>query len=232
MSDGGTLTIQTSGSPSDGRSTAEQLARLTVTDTGTGMDAATRARLFEPYFTTKSPGHGTGLGLVTVRQLISRTGGRISVDSELGRGTTVHIDLPRIDDTSAGGATEVSDGTSDRPHTILVTEDDAAVRALTRFVLARSGYTVLEAADGPTALRVANTHPGPIHLLITDLLLPGMTGRRLADRLAARRPGLKVLYLSALGADVVAKGETGATILAKPFRTADLTRAVGKLFSG
>lgn len=231
MPDGGTLTIQTSGVPADERNSAQQFARLTVTDTGKGMDAATRARLFEPYFTTKPPGRGTGLGLVSVRQIIRRAGGRVSVDSEPGRGTTVDIDLPKVDDTSVGGVTEVSDGGSDRPHTVLVTENDAATRALTRFVLARSGYAVLEAADGPAALNIADGHPGPIHLLITDLLLPGMTGRRLADRLVARRPGLKVLYLSALGADAVTAGEPGVKVLAKPFDPADLTRAVGELLS-
>jgi len=232
MPTGGTLTIQTSAATPGGRDPSGgpgQFARLTVADTGVGMDAPTRARLFEPFFTTKPPGRGTGLGLVTVRQIAGRAGGRVSVDSEPGRGTAVHVDLPRVEDTSAGGTTVVPAAAGDGPRTILVAEDAAPVRALTRHVLGRSGYTILEAADGPSALRVADAHPGRIHLLVTDLLMPGMTGRQLARRLAAGRPGLKVLYLSGLGADVAAASDPGAAFLSKPFRTADLARTVAAL---
>jgi CheY-like chemotaxis protein len=193
------------------------------------MDPATRARLFEPYFTTKPPGRGTGLGLTTVKSIVGRAGGRVSVESGPGKGTAIHIDLPAVEDTAAGGPTDGPGDSADRRPTILVVEDDVAVRTLTRYVLDGAGYTILEAADGPAALRIAETHAGPIHLLVTDLLMPGMTGRQLADRLTALRPGLKVLYLSGLGADAAAASHPGAAFLEKPFRPADLTRLVTQL---
>lgn len=233
MPHGGAVTIRTSRPPAaagrDPPAGRGPEVRLTVADTGAGIDAATRARLFEPYFTTKPPGRGTGLGLTTVKSVVSRAGGRVSVESEPGRGTAVHVDLQRVEDTAVSGSTDGPGEPTDGSPTILVAEDDAAVRALIRHVLGRGRYTVLEAADGPAALRAAEAHVGPIHLLISDLLMPGMTGRQLADRLTAVRPGLKVLYLSGLGADVAAASHPGAAFLDKPFRPADLAQLVTEL---
>jgi len=170
---------------------------VSVTDTGVGMDAQTQARIFEPFFTTKEAGKGTGLGLSTVYGIVRQWGGTIDFNSEMGRGTTFKIYLPRfsgdprIHQRSAAPASRVQ-GTG----TILLTEDDEMVRALASRVLSRDGYRVLEAPNGDAAILICERHPEPIHLLITDIVMPGITGRDLADRLEKLRPGLKILYMS------------------------------------
>src|SRR5262249_49074961 len=160
-------------------------AVLSVSDTGVGMDAATKARLFEPFFTTKKVGEGTGLGLATVYGVVKQSGGDICVRSAPGEGTTFTLFLPTSKEPAAGGkqrenapaapATAVQE-------TVLVVEDDDAVRVLVRLVLTRQGYEVLEARDGESALALVKTYDGPIHLLVSDVVMPGVSGPDLATK--------------------------------------------------
>ncbi len=197
---------------------------LTVSDTGTGMDAATRARLFEPFFTTKDPGRGTGLGLATVATIVRRCGGRIDVFSEPGIGTMFRIYLPRDPATSVGAWLEPP-----RPYagseTILLVSADGATQALARLVLRGNGYTIVEARDGQAALSLASGHDGPIHLLVADAALPDMAAVQLAEELQPRWPGLRLLILSGPAApshDVAPP----AIVLTKPFTPEALARQI------
>jgi CheY-like chemotaxis protein len=170
---------------------------LAVSDTGVGMDALTQARIFEPFFTTKEAGKGTGLGLSTVYGIVQQAGGAIWVYSELGRGTTFKLYLPRVGGDPrphqpSAAAAEKERGTE----TILLTEDDEMVRALASTVLSSYGYRVLESANGTEAISICERHAEAIHLLITDVVMPGMSGRALVDRLAKLRPEIKALYMS------------------------------------
>ena len=192
------------------------------------MDEQTRARLFEPFFTTKEQGKGTGLGLSTVYGIVKQSAGFIWVYSEPGHGTTFKIYLPRVHEdpvaAQPAASTEVR-GTE----TIVVAEDAEGVRAVVQTVLRRNGYTVLPAPDGQTALDLVATHPEPIHLLITDVIMPGMSGRQLADRLRELRPGLKVLFVSGYTDDAIIRHgmlEPGIAFLQKPFTPESLTRKV------
>ena len=215
---GGRLTIATA-------ARAEQV-RLTVSDTGSGMDAETRAQIFEPFFTTKEEGKGTGLGLSTVFGIVHQSGGRIAVNSELGRGTTFTIDLPR----GAAAPPEGADGSADAvtgggSESILVVEDDEAIRALVRGVLEASGYDVRVAAEAEEALA------GPdADLLVTDILMPGMNGRDLAARILERAPGTRVIFISGYTGDQVELVEN-ARFLAKPFTPSELLKQVQALLA-
>jgi two-component system, cell cycle sensor histidine kinase and response regulator CckA len=202
---------------------------LAVSDTGCGMDAETQAHIFEPFFTTKQQGKGTGLGLSTVYGVIEQSGGRISVESELLHGTTFRIYLPQseIQQPVAAdhGQMELPVGTE----TVLVVEDESAVRGLVYQVLKRSGYNVLEAQHGAEALRIVLQHPGPIHLLLTDLVMPLMGGRDLAKRLLSMRKDIKVLYMSGYADDsAIRQGELepGTDFIQKPFSPDSLSRKV------
>ena len=218
-------------------------ARLTVSDDGHGMDATTRARIFEPFFTTKDQGKGTGLGLSTVYGTVRQAGGFITVESEPGRGTRFSVYLPREEAGDAADSTDVypahtrTDTTpepgSHTPPTginILVVEDERPVRALMKKILGRKGYVVLEAADGEDALRVAAAFPGEIHLLVTDLVMPGLGGREVAERLVGERPDLRTIFVSGYTADeVVRRGVVSGehVFLGKPFTPAALVACVG-----
>ncbi len=203
---------------------------VAVSDTGVGMDAETQRRLFEPFFTTKPVGQGTGLGLATVYGIVKQSGGYIWVYSEPGLGTTFKIYLPQVDeqpdDNRPGVALADVPGGSE---TILVVEDNLALRSVTWRRLAASGYTVLLAVDGEAALALADTHPEPIDLLLTDVVMPNLGGAELARRLGALRPGLRVLFMSGYtdGA-IVQHGvlEEGVVLLEKPFSGERLLRAV------
>lgn len=197
---------------------------LAVTDNGCGMDAQTQAHLFEPFFTTKEKGKGTGLGLATVYGIVKQSGGYIWVYSEPGRGTTFKVYLPRIEQEVAklrtsedvGGAKPGRRATE----TVLLVEDEEGVRQLTHDYLETSGYTVIQAADGHTALELARMHQGPIHILATDIVMPGISGRELAERVARIRPEMKVLFMSGYtDQSVVQHGmlESGSVLLQKPF---------------
>jgi CheY-like chemotaxis protein len=203
---------------------------LTVTDTGSGMDEATRARIFEPFFTTKEPGKGTGLGLSTVYGIIKQSGGFIWVESEPGQGTTFKIYLPQVADTDEPEARSLEPA---RPslgaETILLAEDEEQVRALARRCLEGMGYRVLAASRADEALRMAERYAGPIHLLLADVVMPGGSGPELAARLAARHPEMRVLYMSGYTDDaIVHRGAIapGIELLEKPFNPATLARKV------
>ena len=203
---------------------------LVVRDTGIGMDADTQAHLFEPFFTTKGPGKGTGLGLATVYGIVKQSGGYIAVESEPGRGTGFTIYLPRIE--RAAEAVTPGPAGAGTPHgseTILLVEDEEGVRDLTREILETSGYRVLEARHGAEALRVGEQHPGPVHLLVSDVVMPQMDGRELADRLRALRPDLRVLFMSGYTADALGHHsalDPGTNLLPKPFSPDALARRV------
>jgi CheY-like chemotaxis protein len=201
---------------------------LSVTDTGTGMDEATQQRMFEPFFTTKPTDKGTGLGLATVYGLVKQYEGAVRVRSALGKGTTFEIYLP-----SALAATESAPvASADRTEavgTILLVEDEPAVRAVARRVLERAGYAVIEAPDGQTALRIAETRPSAIHLLLTDVVMPGMGGEQLADRFMAKRAETRVLFASGHpheAEELRGIRESKHAYLKKPFTPDELLRAV------
>jgi len=237
MSRGGKLTIETANVELDNAYAREHVSfrpgsyvMLAVSDTGCGMDAATQARIFEPFFTTKEVGKGTGLGLSTVYGIVKQSDGNIWVYSEPGRGTTFKIYLPRVE----GAVETVEPGVAPAravrgSETILLVEDDHAVRVLARSVLQAHGYTVLEASQGKEALFLSGQHEGPIHLMVTDTVMPGMSGRDLAERLKPSRPNMKVLFMSGYtDKAIVHHGELvpGTAFLQKPFTPDALARKV------
>ena len=199
---------------------------LAISDTGNGMDEATVSRVFEPFFTTKEVGKGTGLGLATVYGIVKQSAGHILVYSEPGYGTTFKIYLPSADHKiGLGSKTEVETVAPKRQGTtILLVEDDEIMRSLTRQLLQEHGYTVVEADDGKSALEWVQSHPGPIDLLLTDVVMRRMSGPELVERLNASHPNLKVVYMSGYTGELIAEREVlrrGITLLEKPFtRTA------------
>ena len=237
MPNGGKLTIETQNVELDaayvrGHISAQPgpYAMIAVSDTGVGMDAATQARIFEPFFTTKEIGKGTGLGLATVYGIVKQSGGWIWVYSEPGQGTTFKIYLPRVTEAVPPAAVTPAPPASVRgSETILLVEDDEMIRNLVQKVLQANGYRVLVAANGRDAEQVAGQHDGPIHLLVTDVVMPGMNGREVAERLAAARAGVRVLYLSGYTDDAIVHHgvlEPGVAFLQKPFTPAVLGRRV------
>jgi CheY-like chemotaxis protein len=192
------------------------------------MDAATRAHAFEPFFTTKEKGKGTGLGLATVYGIVKQSGGFVSLQSEQGHGTTFEIFLPRVDGAPTPAASAALPAPPPGTETVLLVEDEGMLRELAREVLEASGYRVLEAAGGEEALRVAAAHEGTIHLLLTDVVMPGISGRMVAERVAASRPEIKVLYTSGYTDDAVLQRgvQAGTAFLQKPFTTTALAQKV------
>jgi two-component system cell cycle sensor histidine kinase/response regulator CckA len=243
MPAGGNLTIETADidmSETLGRDLttvpAGHYVMLAITDSGTGMDEHTKARIFEPFFTTKEQGKGTGLGLATVYGIVKQSGGFIWVYSEPGHGTTFKIYLPRVEGAAEAlvppaGPAEVPRGTE----TVLIVEDEAAVRALAKMALARKGYRVLEAANGGEALLLCEAEQAPIHLLVTDVVMPGLGGADLAQRFAPLRPDMKVLFISGYTDQAAAshgKMPPGAAHLEKPFSLDALARKVREVLDG
>src|SRR5579885_390075 len=241
MPRGGVLTIATANAELDERSGSTHMAvkpgayvSLSVTDTGSGMDAETRARLFEPFFTTKGSGKGTGLGLSTVLGIVKRSGGNLEVASEPGQGTRVAVYLPRIDQPAVVEAEKAHPRARHGWETILIVEDEEMVRALVRQTLERAGYRILEAAEPNTARNLCNTYTGQVHLLITDVVLPKQGGRELAQALMRLRPGMKVLFMSGYAHEGLPEGwdEAGWPFLQKPFTPSVLLHKVREVLEG
>jgi PAS domain S-box-containing protein len=206
-------------------------ARLTVKDNGIGMDAETQAKIFEPFFTTKEKGKGTGLGLAMVYGFVKQSGGYIDVSSEVGAGTTFHIYLPIIEDGAAieGKTLPASPDLFSGNETILLVEDEDSLRELARHSLQTLGYQVLSAGNAAAALRISDSYEGSIDLLLTDVVMPGLNGRLLADRLCERRPSLSVLFMSGYtGQTIGAHGvlAEGSFFIAKPFMKDALAKKV------
>ncbi len=236
MPGGGRLTIHTDGVVlgagdvmRDRDAVPGTYVRITVVDTGIGMDATTRAHVFEPFFTTKEVGKGNGMGLATVYGIVRQSGGRVACASEPHLGTTITIDLPRVEPSEPIPAAGLETPTPRGSETILLVEDEKAVRTFARRVLSGLGYAVLEAASGPDALVIAEARSSPIDLLVTDVRMPQMQGPELARRLRAVRPDLPVLLASGFPgdhADWAAEGLAGVRLVAKPFDAGTLGRAV------
>jgi PAS domain S-box-containing protein len=203
---------------------------LAVRDTGTGMDAAIQARVFEPFFTTKEQGKGTGLGLSMVYGIVQQSGGSIWVSSEVGHGTTFEIYFPRVDQAPEPADEEPAiHGMPGGTETVLVVEDEPELREIVRETLEARGYTVLEAGHGAEALDVATRHTGPIHLLLTDVVMPTMNGADLARALSPQRPGMAVLFVSGYTDDAISRHgvlEPGVAFLEKPFNPGELAHRV------
>jgi two-component system, cell cycle sensor histidine kinase and response regulator CckA len=242
MPTGGRLTVETqnvvldeayAATQSDARPGPHVL--LAVSDTGQGMSPEVMGKAFEPFFTTKGVGRGTGLGLATVYGIVRQAGGHVGVYSEVGVGTTFKAYFPRAETTPGEGRPDRDTAPGRGTETVLVVEDDAAVRALTRRVLTGHGYTVLEAADGDEAARIADAHGGPVHLLVTDVVMPGAGGRVVAEDLARRLPGLRVLFMSGYTDDAVVRHgvlHDRVHFLQKPFTGPTLAAKVRAVLDG
>jgi CheY-like chemotaxis protein len=237
MPTGGQLTIETRNVELDASFARTHLkvrpgpyVLLAVSDTGHGMTDEVKARIFEPFFTTKEPGKGTGLGLATVFGIVQQSGGVVDVYSEVGVGTTFKIYLPCVGEAPTvppppSGSKVPPRGTE----TVLLVEDEDVVRALSHHILTGCGYTVLEAMDGNRALRLAGEHSGPIDLLITDVVLPDLGGRALAERVRERYPALKVLFVSGYTEDAIVRHgvlSEQVEFLQKPFSPLALSARV------
>ncbi len=237
MPQGGKLTIETCNVELD-----EQYAEshvevqpgryvlLAVSDTGHGMTQDVKTRIFEPFFTTKEQGKGTGLGLATVFGIVKQSGGHVEVYSEVGNGTSFKVYLPALEQETTNEPPPIAFvQTPSGSETLLLVEDEEKVRTLTRTALQASGYTLLEAPNGPEAIKLYEQYPGPVHMLVTDVVMPEMGGRNLAERLISLRPGLKVLYLSGYTTDAVVRHgvlEAEVAFLQKPFSMAGLAKKV------
>jgi PAS domain S-box-containing protein len=242
MPEGGKLTIQTANVNLDDDLRREYsyiqpgpYVMLSVSDDGHGMDKETQARIFEPFFTTKEKGKGTGLGLSTVYGIVKQSGGYVFVNSEVERGTTFRIYLPRVEDAAEPlGQVRTAQAASGGSETVLLVEDEESVRQLVRETLEAKGYQVLEADQGEVALRIASSHQDAIHMLITDVMMPGMSGRELARQLSASHPQTKVLFLSGYTEDAILHQgglDPGTAFLQKPFTLQALSRKVREVLN-
>jgi CheY-like chemotaxis protein len=242
MPNGGTVAIETGQAAFDEAYSQEhfevtpgEYVMLAVSDAGVGMDAETRLHLFEPFFTTKGPGQGTGLGLATTYGIVKQSGGHIWLYSEPGTGTTFKIYFPKVTEDAEGALEHLLPAPARGSETVLFVEDEDAVRSVLTAVLERHGYRVLAASDPAGAIEVARTHPGPIHVLVTDVVMPGSGGRALAERIDAIRPGIRTLFISGYTEDaIVRQGVLDANVafLPKPFSPETLARVVGEVLHG
>ena len=200
---------------------------LTISDTGVGMDAETQAHIFEPFFTTKAQGKGTGLGLATVYGVVKQSGGYIWVYSEPGVGATFKLYLPRVLDELQTNRPPDIGNSHQAAATVLVVEDEVSLRTFTCTLLQNSSYTVLEAGDGDEALALAGQYKPPIHLLLTDMIMPGMNGPAVAEKLASLHPEAKVLFMSGY-TGFVSRGliDPHAVLVSKPFTREELLRKI------
>ena len=212
---------------------------LSVKDNGCGMDEKTRSRIFEPFFTTKETGKGTGLGLSMVYGTVQQSGGSITAISEPGRGTTIRIWFPRVEEQESAAIrqpVQVSEAhASGAAETVLVVDDEDGVRRVAREFLKIKGFSVLEAREAREAIHVASQHAGPIHVLLTDVVMPGMKGEELVEQISALRPDVKVLYMSAYTEDAVLNLgilAPGTNFIEKPFGPDDLARKVREVLHG
>jgi PAS domain S-box-containing protein len=237
MPNGGKICIRTASANLDDSYRAENTlikhgpyVMISVSDTGEGMDRETQARIFEPFFTTKEKGKGTGLGLSTVYGIIKQSGGYVFVQSELNRGTIFTIYFPRVDEPcDVLDSPALSAAAAGGSETVLLVEDEESVRQLVRETLEARGYGVLEAGNGNAALALASRHTDPIHLVITDVIMPGLNGHELAHQLLSLRPDLKVLYLSGYAQDAFPPSESQKAFLQKPFTLQSLSRKVREI---
>jgi PAS domain S-box-containing protein len=242
MPGGGRLVIETSNVQIDDTYvkthmgvTPGDFVMVAVSDTGEGMDSATRQSIFEPFFTTKKRGKGTGLGLATVYGTVKQGGGDIWVYSEPGQGTTFKLYFPRVAEPATEGVARESEPAKSRGgETVLLVEDEVQVRNLTDRMLQNLGYRVLAAGSGDEAIRIARTHPGKVALLISDVVMPGMSGKQVADALVALRPDIKVLYLSGYTEHTVVHHgvlDSSVDFLAKPFTREALSQKVHEVLT-
>jgi CheY-like chemotaxis protein len=243
MPDGGMVKIETANRDvsesrvhAQGQAPPGRYVIVSVQDAGSGIDASTLTRIFDPFFTTKEPGKGTGLGLSTVHGIVHQSGGYIGVDSTVRRGTTFTIYLPRITEpvTVTAAATGTPQALMRGTETVLLVEDEEDVRQLSAEILKTCGYTVLETGDPLEALTIGEQRNGAIDLLLTDMVMPGMRGSELAERLAATNPKLRVLRMSGYAEEMIAAAasEPARLFLPKPFTPHDLAKTVRQALAG
>lgn len=235
MPEGGTLTISTRNIPGQGAADdlPHGMVELSVADTGTGMDQETLGRIFEPFFTTRPQGSGTGLGLSAVHGIVQQSGGEIAVKSARGEGTTFAIRLPRVE--AEPETPPALDSSGSHSGTILLVDDEDVIRNVAARILRRGGYEVMEAGSAADAIALASGLENPIHLLLTDVVMPGASGPELADELVASRPDMKVVFMSGYAREHLPMDSPAAEriiLVEKPFSGADLLRAVGRALAG
>jgi len=244
MPEGGRLTIESANVEigphyvaNHPEATAGPHVMLAITDNGTGMDAATLNRVFEPFFTTKPTGKGTGLGLSTVFGIVKQSGGSVAIYSEPGRGTSVKVYLPAMRGMAAAAGGEESGASTARAarlQRVLIVEDDVIVRELLHEVLSEAGYEVATVANPAEAIALSERDPGRMDLMVTDVIMPGMDGRKLAARLAPARPDMAVLFISGYPQQAISHNgdlEAGLAFIQKPFTPEALLRRVRQVLS-